>query len=123
MHDNVNKDISVLEMGLKKGAGRAFETAMKAFMVDQMLDRDIVEQFFGFGSLSRVLPKALRKIEGRRRASLGAIFRQIKFSRASLSGLYLGRRGVRRRASLRFLLQAALVTRRFYDELRFENLS
>ena len=43
MHDNVNKDISVLEMGLKKGAGRASETAMKAFMVDQMLDRDIVE--------------------------------------------------------------------------------
>ena len=123
MHDNVNKDISVLEMGLKKGAGRASETAMKAFMVDQMLDRDIVEQFFEFGSLSRVLPKALRKIERRKSAPLGAVFRQVKFSRASLFRLYLGRRGVKRRASLRFLLQAALVTRRFYDELRFENLS
>jgi len=50
----------LLEPGLETGAGRVFETAMQACTVDQMLDRDIVEQFFGIVSLSRVSPKALR---------------------------------------------------------------
>ena len=40
---DIDNDITVLEMGVEIGAGRVFETATPALMVDQMLDRDIVE--------------------------------------------------------------------------------
>jgi len=40
---DIDKDTTVLEMGVEIGAGRVFETATPALMVDQMLDRDIVK--------------------------------------------------------------------------------
>lgn len=34
MRADIDKDIAGLEMGVEKGAGRVFETAMPAFAVD-----------------------------------------------------------------------------------------
>ena len=43
MGADIEKDIIVLEMGVEKGAGGVFETAMPTFKVDKVFDREVVE--------------------------------------------------------------------------------
>lgn len=64
MRADINKDVTGLKMGIEKGAGRVFETAVPAFAVDQMLDRDVIEKLFRNRQRKSRLARSVTKDRG-----------------------------------------------------------
>ncbi|MEE8172256.1 MAG: hypothetical protein V3T62_04930 [Alphaproteobacteria bacterium] len=71
MRADIDEHVAGLEMGVEKSAGGVFETAMTAFTLDQMLDRDILEKVFRDRQGKSRLTRSLAKNRGQKESAVG----------------------------------------------------
>ena len=66
-------------MGIEKGAGGVFETALAAFTLDEVFDRDIVEKLFRDRQDKAWLSRSAAKERGQEERAIGCRFQANRF--------------------------------------------